>query len=600
MPNAKDPAYLRYRTWGRALAERRSNDKTKRISTQKRDARLRVEFSSLDDPARRAVDDSIRNLQDYEDLATLADQETRRNLHPTPIAEWRALSDVTNRFQQNQDAWQTLVDQLEKLDKTFPPKGLQSSGQSAAREISLIEEERALVNTCQAALQEIRREAPYNLEAPPSYDDMLVSFDKATADKEELSGMKKWPRTGDNWVGEGNEGSVYVYIRKDENGRITDRLAVKRKKVGPGAAPLGATWQGGDAVGRKRLAEAWHHSMASRRHRGRNNIVAFRNWTQTDRLDGEADTDLFFKIYLSFCPYGNLDDLIRNHEQLGRAADPAGLKKPSGEQMAAMIPENFIWSAFQGLVTAACVLRHGRKPGWGDGWDRHLAHLDIKPENVCLSVPRSDSKYPNCPNVELADFGHAADIVDKFLEGAANPTALTPLGTPDWCAPEEHMYPTIDTASPEGHRLESYSDIWGIGITIMGLMNLDNPLVGTKRFPPFDLGFRYRLNDPFPNELQDPAGYPVFQPWAHSKYSQALKSLVLKCLDANPNERPRADDLYAEILTYVQDPAFNKDQAGTGVSIEEGGLRLDALLKNDLRKFALPADDVVFSDGSDA
>ncbi|RZC43093.1 death-associated protein kinase related, partial [Asbolus verrucosus] len=73
--------------------------------------------------------------------------------------------------------------------------------------------------------------------------------------------------------------------------------------------------------------------------------------------------------------------------------------------------------------------------------DRNIAHLDLKPQNLLLSVE------DNCDDIKLCDFG-----ISKVLEPGVKVREI--LGTVDYVAPEVLSYEPISLST----------DIWSIGV----------------------------------------------------------------------------------------------------------------------------------------
>ena len=154
--------------------------------------------------------------------------------------------------------------------------------------------------------------------------------------------------------------------------------------------------------------------------------------------------------------------------------------------------------------------------------ERGVVHRDIKPDNVLLTSG----------SAVVADFG-----VAKALSSARQPTGSTDgtltlvgtsLGTPTYMAPEQAAGdPTTD------HR----ADIYAFGIMAYEM------LAGV---PPFrDMSPRQLLAAQL---AQDPPPLATHR----ADIPLALESLVTRCLQKEPDDRPQTA---AEIVTVLEDPA---------------------------------------------
>lgn len=92
------------------------------------------------------------------------------------------------------------------------------------------------------------------------------------------------------------------------------------------------------------------------------------------------------RYYLEFCSRGDLHQLVDRYRK---------------EEV--LLPELFIWQAYQQLASALEFLHRGFDPRCSDRNRRGICHRDIKPSNIFLRFA-PDSEFPDCV---LADFGHA-------------------------------------------------------------------------------------------------------------------------------------------------------------------------------------------------
>ncbi|GAB7364622.1 hypothetical protein MBLNU230_g5426t1 [Neophaeotheca triangularis] len=612
MSDTKDLNFLRYRTWGRALAKRRSEDQAAGISGKERDDRLRDEWAALNptertkiltllttlgilpDPLPNNVDLSglvNAGLPDLPDnVAALANTAERRLLYPTPLEEWEALTAISGSarsFPLRQRVWQEFVNVLNPIDAEVPPDGLQGSADLANLERDIVASKRFNGDLCLDILQVLQRDAPRDRpdEGLPLVDQLEADFDSPRTPLS-LTGLDYWQGSMDaSKLGQGGYGTAYLIVRSDSNGNLVDRLVLKDSEYSVEEMTDPRFWQNGDTVNNERPAEPWLHYLTGQCHPDNNNIVPFRGWSTTDfeRTEDEVTREYTsVKIFMGFCPHGSLADLIDAHVELvGRLS---GAKDE--EILEAMIPENFIWSSLQAMTAAACIMRHGRHPGWGESWEQRVVHLDLKPDNFLLDGPRRDGRFPGYANVQVADFGLAINLTEDWITEDFD---IIGPGSLHWQAPEQRTY--RDAAGdqmpyeycsevPNGSaQLKSSADVWAIGLTIMSMMNCitrgDGIYVAPVTFPPEE-GFSYRVQADDPTG-PEPADFELastdpplgFSPLAVAKYSPQLRVLVLKCVEGDPRARPRVDELFEEIQAHVRDEAMNL--AMPGFSIEQGG-----------------------------
>ena len=118
----------------------------------------------------------------------------------------------------------------------------------------------------------------------------------------------------------------------------------------------------------------------------------------------------------------------------------------------ARIPEVVIWSFFEGMAAAACMMAYGKVPNDDDvidedsnyntfekrpGWGEHgVVNLDIKARNYLLAAPtRGHAPWASLPVLKMADFGDAIDISDEPYK--SNALTRVGFGTPGFMAPEQ-------------------------------------------------------------------------------------------------------------------------------------------------------------------
>ncbi len=136
-----------------------------------------------------------------------------------------------------------------------------------------------------------------------------------------------------------------------------------------------------------------------------------------------------------------------------------------------------------------------------------MVHLDVKPDNILVSVP------PRLIDLSIA----------RSLERAARLRGA--IGTDAYMPPEQ-----CDPQAFEG-QIGPPADVWGLGATLFHAASGQVPFPRPK-------GARHS-EDPavrFPQLVEEPAVLPDTVP-------DVLRELILRALDRRPEERPSAADL---------------------------------------------------------
>ncbi|RMY16869.1 hypothetical protein D0867_06373 [Hortaea werneckii] len=208
----------------------------------------------------------------------------------------------------------------------------------------------------------------------------------------------------------------------------------------------------------------------------------------------------------------------------------------------AHIPARFIWSAFEAMARAACLMKNGSViNGSPAKWER-LVHRDIKPANIfIMHAPRPpvDSWWPSLPLVKLGVFGM---MVREDNKGYDNPSILMNLGTQLYCAPEQFSN-HLQRENQLKYKLTPAADVFAIGKVVLCMMQLRNDT--QKRRPSVQSDYKpYN----FPEELE-------------RRYGHELVSLVKSCMRPNPLKRISPENLLYDIQEHVNDT--EKDDEGT-------------------------------------
>lgn len=233
------------------------------------------------------------------------------------------------------------------------------------------------------------------------------------------------------------------------------------------------------------------------------------NPLQIGQEHGDQTAD-FAQMFLEYCSHGDTISLLWHSMEANWRTRPLNNS---------WVPEPAIWHIFGSLVKAGLVMEQGginhRRQRWTP-----ITHLDIKPDNIFIGdyPPQRDGSnyFSMYPTFKLADFGTAFDAfrnypLDQNLD----------VGTPGYLAPEQ-LSRYYGQTRP---ILNENTNVWGVGITIMALMNLD--------INAGELDFRgAAISDTHPSLV------PKFNAHAQSRYSEDLRELVTWCLQYRQYHRP--------------------------------------------------------------
>jgi serine/threonine protein kinase len=177
-----------------------------------------------------------------------------------------------------------------------------------------------------------------------------------------------------------------------------------------------------------------------------------------------------------------------------------------------------------------------------------VVHRDVKPGNIMIDA----SGEP-----QVMDFGLARNTRD----GQNLTMAGSVLGTPAYISPEQ--------ASGQSKNIEAASDVWGLGVILYEI------LTGK---PPFDNGNVYQTI--YAVLHSDPDAPRAINP----KISRDLETIILRCLEKDPQKRYTTALLLAEDLSaYLKDHPIQARRAGW----------FERLLKRFQRKHAISTNEFV-------
>ena len=192
--------------------------------------------------------------------------------------------------------------------------------------------------------------------------------------------------TGAGWksircLGRGGFGEVTLWVKADEEGNITEEMALKSvdydyrhdySRANPGV-----------------LSEAVIHALLNK---SRCDSILHLMAYKFCPADGRC------RFYLEYCPHGDLHSLLHRYIRAGQ-----------------YLPEPFLWHVFHGLAKAAKVMANTRD-SFNTAEDC-VVHFDIKHENIFVSrkTVNSGGHGRNVDTlqyepIKLCDFGLAAII----------------------------------------------------------------------------------------------------------------------------------------------------------------------------------------------
>lgn len=287
-------------------------------------------------------------------------------------------------------------------------------------------------------------------------------------------------------------------------------------------------------------------------------------------------------MFLEYCPNGDLSSLLDHHQALNITNQHQNNQQPDR-----YIPEPAIWHIFNSLIKAGLAMERVFA-GENDQDDAQrladVIHLDFKPDNVFLGdYPGIDpelppNNFPMYPTCKLGDFGLAT-----YRRLAENRHKLSNnnyigRGTLGFQAPEQVQ----QYHAKHRPNLNAKTNVWGVGITVMALMNL-TVNAGHPQF-------REAATDE-----SHPALVPAFTPAAIAEYSSELRKMVQACMQFKQDDRPDFASLLASLRHYTGLAPGYRDRAlgarfGTKDDLPAGLTLLDGLPANDYALgMAMPA-----------
>ncbi|KAK4542830.1 hypothetical protein LTR36_006206 [Oleoguttula mirabilis] len=337
---------------------------------------------------------------------------------------------------------------------------------------------------------------------------------------------------GERWEGAwmipgGGMSMTGLWVQIDEQGYVEDRIV--RKDTFLDQDQWGsAAWIDGDLrdPGNRWPFEIACHSAVHRiKARASGNIGVPRLIAR--HVD---DTDTMYKMYLEWCPFGDMSDLISAYRQA-----------PKVNNLQPHIPEPVLWYLFRCLAEVGLAMEQGHTSlddgPRGDWWQ--IVHRDIKPNNVFFAA-KTAGHFDDYLTPKLGDFGSAFKTKE---DDPFNPQLFRdgPF-TKGWSAPETRSYVDRETLEPiDRFKILAATNVYGVGLVMFGLMALE-----LKPVQPMWLG-------------DDETAHNV-RADAKGKYSDELIELVQQCLTFQPTSRPRFKDILRQIEVYTDESGLDLAQ----------------------------------------
>jgi serine/threonine protein kinase len=158
--------------------------------------------------------------------------------------------------------------------------------------------------------------------------------------------------------------------------------------------------------------------------------------------------------------------------------------RQNNRDAAYMIPEPAIWHMFETLIKAGLVMEQGDvsqpRAGWtDDNVGGPVVHLDFKPENLFIADypdqfgedgpggEEDPENFAMYPAFKLSNFGYSIDDRCRHPPGD---DSYRGRGTAMYLTPEQLIHFPGQNQDP----LNTKTNVWGVGILLMTLMNLND------------------------------------------------------------------------------------------------------------------------------
>ncbi len=354
----------------------------------------------------------------------------------------------------------------------------------------------------------------------------------------------KWLDKDGDWrgawqLGAGGMGVTYAYYKLDDNQQIADRIVVKDSYVPHLHWGQLHHWYGDmrdpdrrEHMEIKAMQNIWHLPGSDR-------CVELRHSEKDDKRK-------FYRIYMNYCGYGSMHQLVKDFGEEGLA-----YHGPDQDP----IPEPAIWWFLECMTEACLLMQYGgveeneARPGW-----EAIVHRDLKLGNIFLDEPKPHGPFAEYPVARVGDYGIA---IMTSNDDPMNPDAYNyAQSTLCWAAPEQEAFLNPKTKDPiePALKLGEATNVWGVGAIAIRLMNQEC----------YPQGPHYGRPIPIPDDASDEkrqateqlnAYRGALEPTPHSaaktKYSEQLCELVQRCVRYKPASRIKLHKLRQEIRRYT-------------------------------------------------
>ena len=218
-------------------------------------------------------------------------------------------------------------------------------------------------------------------------------------------------------------------------------------------------------------------------------------------VGSDQDTHFIAMGYVKGLPLNRFIDLLQNNNQI---VDNKKLGINSPVDQSSINSKEYIGFIAQTALKIAQALNYANQNG--------VCHRDLKPSNILLTKDGQPM---------LVDFGLAKDIEKESM------TFSGFAGTFSYAAPEQI----------KGLEAGFKSDIWAFGLTLFELLTLKNPFLGKN------------ISETSRNILE-------LEPTPPRKINKAiskdLQTIIMKCLEKEPDKRYSTQELINDLKNYLQ------------------------------------------------
>jgi len=323
------------------------------------------------------------------------------------------------------------------------------------------------------ALQRIRTHPPL----PPRPDGALKykeadlpklkkdRFKKADLKKGRFRDLDEAPLPPGNWqsrpweggwhIDQGASSTAVLFLDIDAAGNVRDRMMRKQVYQSRREWADATKWVGDvqDADKRIPVEVACLQDL-----RAIPRPVKLENRVNAVRLRDHHIYDRIFRytMYLEYCPYGDLADVIDMHGP--RTGEKEGYKLIEG--LTRQIPEPFLWRVFHSLAKLGVAMKLGRVEAATippKGW-KEIIHRDLRLGNIFLDMATTDW-FEVYPTPLLGDFGAA---IRTHENDPLNPGIFQDQAEASgFVAPEQMAYVDYETFAPvDRFKLSAKTNVW--------------------------------------------------------------------------------------------------------------------------------------------